>query len=715
MYRNMLRFKSHNTSFQLLDFSRPLILVLLWLVSLFMTAPVHGQQPYEPWKIVTASDWHSAENGVKANNPQFFRNAQEREQVLIEQIMAVDPEVVLIAGDMGGGRWVTSSLKNVMKPSETLEQAIYRLGEKTYCNHRRNFLEAGMQNLLVCVGDHDVGDNDWPPGSERSQTVPWHRKIYGQCYNTGAQGQWLWDEKIGDAPARPLGTKYENTSFAHQYKNVLFVNVDVFHQENPDKRLHPQTGSVIANITGKHLEWFDRVLEAGRQQEDIRYIFVQAHPPIITPIRAHSSSMLFVDRYEKSNLWKTMRKHQVDLYFAGEVHSHTISKDPQSDLVQVVTDRKLPVEITVYKDKLEFRAFERDPENQALTEQPNYFQAHHLIIDKSGPSLSFDDGVGVLKELDRQAVFVHYPFEKIETTPFGIEKQGYEPDILNHGELDYFYDGIAYRGEVTEGKTGQAIKLNGNGSVDVYGFCPFGYRQGEPRRTFSLWFNTNQSGQYNLMNGGHGKERRQHSGALDILLQDGTLAIRTEQHQSRGVRQESRVVSSNLNDGAWHHVALVVSSEAQTIGDLKVYLDGQHQSWAPEVIENQKIGLWMDKYHVTFGSTYAPIWRRREASTLTDGGFKGKLDDAAIWYRALSGAEVKALYNLADSKSINLDAGSVDKLFGLYQRGEGTVQIQGNTWKYASGLSGNPGAVNQSNGQVWIRFDSSGKGVMVQK
>jgi hypothetical protein len=123
----------------------------------------------------------------------------------------------------------------------------------------------------------------------------------------------------------------------------------------------------------------------------------------------------------------------------------------------------------------------------------------------------------------------------------------------------------------------------------------------------------------------------------------------------------------------------------------------------------------MDKYHVTYGSTYAPIWRRREASTLTGGGFKGKLDDAAIWYRALSDAEVKALYTLADSKSIGLDAGSVDRLFGLCQRGKGTLQIEGTTWKYASGLTGKPGVVNQSNGQVWISFDPSGKGVRAHK
>ena len=44
-----------------------------------------------------------------------------------------------------------------------------------------------------------------------------------------------------------------------------------------------------------------------------------------------------MDDEMESDFWKTMRKHEVDIYFAGEVHSNTVTKDPKSDLVQVVT------------------------------------------------------------------------------------------------------------------------------------------------------------------------------------------------------------------------------------------------------------------------------------------------------------------------------------------------------------------------------------------
>jgi hypothetical protein len=50
----------------------------------------------------------------------------------------------------------------------------------------------------------------------------------------------------------------------------------------------------------------------------------------------NSSGMLMDDGTENS-FWKTLRKHKVDLYFAGEVHANTVTKDPESNVVQLVS------------------------------------------------------------------------------------------------------------------------------------------------------------------------------------------------------------------------------------------------------------------------------------------------------------------------------------------------------------------------------------------
>ena len=58
-----------------------------------------------------------------------------------------------------------------------------------------------------------------------------------------------------------------------------------------------------------------------------------------------------MDHGEDSALWKTMVKYGVDIYFAGEVHANTVTQDPGSNLLQIVTrgnsfNNFLKVEVT---------------------------------------------------------------------------------------------------------------------------------------------------------------------------------------------------------------------------------------------------------------------------------------------------------------------------------------------------------------------------------
>ena len=267
--------------------------LILGLGLLLLTTDPLSAEP--PWRIVSAADWHSAEGGVMSTDPQAFDRNQASEQRLIAGIVAVKPEVVIIAGDVGSGHWTTGALRKagVLQPGESIEAAIHRLGDRTYRSMRENFAAASVNRLWLCVGDHGLGDNDWAPGSERANCVPFHREIFGTSFNT-AKGQWLWPATVCGVPARPLDTAYENTSFAVRHKNVLFVQVDIFHQEGPNKRLHPRHGTINPDLAGAHLAWFRRVLAAGRRDQDIRYIFVQAHTPCLPPVRAQSSSMMMV-------------------------------------------------------------------------------------------------------------------------------------------------------------------------------------------------------------------------------------------------------------------------------------------------------------------------------------------------------------------------------------------------------------------------------------
>lgn len=609
-------------------------------------------QRYEPWRIVSAADWHSAEGGVVSKNPEAFKRKQEFEKRLIAGTVACKPDVVLIAGDVGQGHWTQGKLKRkgILKKGETIENAIYRLGDKTYRSMRENFAAAGIDRLWVCPGDHDIGDNNWPPGSEKSRCVPYHRSIFGRSFNMQDR-KWLWPDVVCGVPARPKRTKYCNTSFAVLHKNVLFVMVDIFHQEGPNDRLHQRYGSIAADVKGSHLAWFERVLAAGRRDKSVRYIFVQAHTPALPPVRAQSSSMMMADRFDQSNLWQTMRRHNVDLYFAGEVHATTVSKDPKSNIVQIVTNCSSPTMITVHDDKLEFQTFTRELGEDGKPLPNPFYEEHKLTIRKEGGEIEFVGGKGVLKPIDVDAVFIHYAFEKIALTKFGTRWM--DTTILNHGEFNFLYDGRAPNSRIVPGKLGNGITFDSGGTVHVHGTGPFGFFD-QTERTFSIWFKTTTTGKHNLVCGDNGYKMRKWNGAgfMDLVLDDGRLVVRT----SAG---ETTVSGPKLNDGKWHHAALVVSPKAKTLADIRVHADGEECSWIGVDGAKQPVVVKSNIYGISLAGPHRPVWKKGVLYKFDH--FKGVIDDFAAWYRALSGEEIRQLYDLANTKQMN--AGEVDRLF----------------------------------------------------
>ncbi|MEN8663022.1 MAG: hypothetical protein ABF330_11085 [Lentimonas sp.] len=57
--------------------------------------------------------------------------------------------------------------------------------------------------------------------------------------------------------------------------------------------------------------------------------------------------MLLTDN-ENSGFFNVMRQYGVDLYLVGEVHANTMTVDPTSDLVQLVTRGIVGSNVTVF-------------------------------------------------------------------------------------------------------------------------------------------------------------------------------------------------------------------------------------------------------------------------------------------------------------------------------------------------------------------------------
>jgi len=210
----------------------------------------------EPWRFLTLADWHIAEVYV---HPNEYPEMMEEISAGLKMLKAnYGGELVMLPGDSNKGHWDTPAFIKTFKRGLTPAQSILQVGELCYSGMVDAFKEAGYSKLLMAVGDHELGDNPWPPGTAVSKCQPQFREAFANVFNVNKPdgGRFIYDKPIGKAASRPLGTKYESTSYAYQHKNVLFVTVDVFHQEDPDKKIGMQ-GSVTGAVTGKHLVWLD--------------------------------------------------------------------------------------------------------------------------------------------------------------------------------------------------------------------------------------------------------------------------------------------------------------------------------------------------------------------------------------------------------------------------------------------------------------------------
>ena len=169
----------------------------------------------------------------------------------------------------------------------------------------------------------------------KSELQPFFRSAFSQMFNFDSEGYFRYQNPIGNVPSRPLGTKYENSSFAYIHRNTLFVTVDQFYQESSDKVIG-NLGTVTGAVVGNHLQWFDNILASAQNIAHVKHILVQGHLPVLSPVRKIKSSGMMMENGTKSDFWKSMQKHNVDIYFAGEVHDNTVTVDSDSNLIQVI-------------------------------------------------------------------------------------------------------------------------------------------------------------------------------------------------------------------------------------------------------------------------------------------------------------------------------------------------------------------------------------------
>jgi hypothetical protein len=261
--------------------------------------------------------------------------------VILDQVAAETPDAVLVAGDEVNGHWgIDYDQTGIFGPVDTYEQKLQALrnaGALYYQQWKERFALRGL-TVYPAVGDHEVGDNPWPSG--------WFKtRAFGTFKNTWAHH---FTDNGTKYALRPVGTPYVGTAYAVKLTpDTLLITVDVFAKYD---------GEVHTHLTSDQLSWVESTI-SNAKASGVKNVIVQGHVSVLGPVNNQYSSNLLYEGGSSSAFWQTLKRHNVDLYLAGEAHDMTVYND--GTLVQVTHGGYVPRGISnylvlkVYADRIE--------------------------------------------------------------------------------------------------------------------------------------------------------------------------------------------------------------------------------------------------------------------------------------------------------------------------------------------------------------------------
>lgn len=615
------------------------VLIVLFLM---ISIGAFSQTEYKTWRFINVPDYHNAEGFAKDIPEREIRIKEQTEQFK-QMKERYGGELIVMPGDCNGGHWYRQKFLEPFKAHPEFkdfntQEVILEASRLCYEGLWEIVTEGGYENFLMAVGDHELGDNPWRKGSEVVKHIGNFRQGFANTFTLDENGASRFTEKIGSALPRPVGTKYEHTSNAVQYKNVLFITLDMFRFDADDKNLGSE-GVVNGDISGKHLEWFESVLAEVQNIPTIKHIVVQSHLPIIYPVRKTGSSGMMVDKNESEKILNVLRKYKVDLYLAGEVHMTTVTKDSNSDLIQLVgrgNNLSNMTLVDVSNDKLTLSYFHQNGDKMG-----------DLVIDKTMDQTKIK-GSGLLAPINPKGIQIHWSFNeqldkssyKCSTTGAFPQKMKYNPLMAaienpqvydNDGGFLSDYALIGSKVKQAKGIIGNAIEINESSKLIV---LPMGPMMDGYERTLSCWVKTSAKERRLILNSGSYWGQGQF---FNLSINEGNpeLAIRPEIYKS--------TQNQSINDGEWHHIAVVVPRNNSTIEDLKLYIDGKliedTKTTKPETGINTSQANWMSV------STQIEAYKTDLRKSMNMKNYVGLLDDFCIWSRALTDKEIKRIYS----------------------------------------------------------------------
>lgn len=636
----------------------------------------------QPWSFGIYADIHTqADRQVLLEDSVVGLNANaERAYPLFAKRKC---EMVLFPGDMHQAHYLKEKVFRDKFPQMSDSLLIQYGAKRGYDNFKMHCTRYGFSPVL-CVGDHELNDDSWKLSTPICKALPVFKDAFRLAVMFDSTGRELYTDSIGGVPQRPLGTPYAGTSYAFIRGNVLFVTVDTYRYEGPDIIVGDMTTSHQCGtgaVVGEHLDWLARILAAGRKAPGVDFVIVQAHLPIVRPVRSYMSSLMLIDDYERSTLWQTMVANGVDIYLGGEIHMPTTSRQRGTSLIQIISGSQSSFLVGTAEDK-----------RLSLDMYDSTGSVCGTLALHRDKGVRTVMGTGLLNPMDVEGLAVHYRFDS-------VQKLDTMQIFANSGQLGPYYVGEASGVGLEQGVLGMAGSFGGPHPTYVLSreWNPI---NGDMGRTVSAWIKSSAGGSNTislLCNLPHMQYAFGMSEGV-LTLRDSVTVLLKAEH-------------APINDGRWHHVAVVNDGGVGAkLESARFYVDGVAVKTAPNVI---------DRLLNTNKWGRIGVGTQMSGDTRTIGefadAFNGAIDDFAVWSAPLSLPMVAAVNAAARHPKLGYDAAVMDSLFYLY-RNATTGSVAGAQWQVATKLKGAPGSVSvDKKGSIVMILSERGEGVRTVK
>ena len=589
-----------------------------------------------------------------------------------------DTEIVLAPGDITSfGKMSNDKIQN-MTGIEDENDAVYHATMTAFGKTNELYQGAGFTTFLPCLGDHEIGGNKgFRVDGKRTKfsSIDSYRQAWIDSFMmSSGSNAFKFQTDINGVSSRPYDTDFEGTSYAYKHKNSLFITLDIFLTVNGAENYFDREngyggeGAITCSLQGNHLQWFENVLIAARNDDYIKHIFVQAHVPIQHPVRKARCSGQFLDDQTESDLWKLMEKYNVDIYFAGEVHATTATKSKSfgSSLVQIVSSAKhLSGFLTVdtSDDIITVKQFKEVGSKQKYNNE--YTQNGFLTINKSDASNVQISSGGELEILDDLVPLIHFDFEAIRDMS---ERQvdGMQNDdsliahsemvgnmmclesIHNNGSFGQQYDSQITNIDIVQGRNENTLagKFSQSSRMGVHSVGPF---TAGMVHSISFWMKTGEASKEMVLLYFGPDYKSSNKDSLRITLNNGNLEFRFTRSSARFRLVEEKM----LADNQWHQIVMSMPYKSCKYSEVDIYIDGKKYESEQIRGNDNYIFFHTDGRLNVGGYGYAKYTNVDDSME----NFVGEMDDIKIWSKSFE----KAIQSLCWNKKQYRFATSIDE------------------------------------------------------